>query len=271
MRSRFLSAAFFFCFAISCLAHEGIHEQIEQVTKEIAGNPKDANLYLRRGELFRFHGEVKRALADYASAERLNPQLDAVDLCRGHLYYDRNEYTLAEKYFVRFLAKHPENVDGLLTRARLFAAMKKYQQAVQDYTEAIRLTAEPTPEFYIEKANALSAQGEAHRQQAIATLNEGVAKLGPIVTLQLPAIDLDVQAKNYDSALQRIDSLMAQSDRKESWLFRRGEILQKADRTAEAQAEFKKALSEIESLPSYLKETRATRELESEIRRAMNK
>jgi tetratricopeptide (TPR) repeat protein len=257
-------------FAALVIAHEGIHEQIEEVTKQIVLNPKDANLFLRRGELYRWHGNLKRALADYATAEKLDPHLDAVQFCRGRLYFDQHQYAVAQKHFDQFLIKHPDHVEGHVTRARLFVAMKRYREAAQDYTEAIRHAPDPPPEYYIEKSNAISAEGEAHTQEAIDALNEGIQRLGPIVTLQLPAIDLDLKVHQYDSALQRIDTLMAQSERKESWLYQRGKILKQAGRDAEARDAFQNALSALESLPPHLRETRATQELESQIRNALN-
>ena len=43
--------------------------------------------------------------------------------------------------------------------------------------------------------------------QAIAGLDEGIQKLGPLVTLTLAAIDLEVARANYDAALQRLQPL----------------------------------------------------------------
>jgi tetratricopeptide (TPR) repeat protein len=264
------SAILIFLFASLLFAHEGLHEQIEAVTKEIRSNPNDADLYLRRGELFRWHGDAKKALSDYATAVRLNPALDIVDLYRGHLYSDRHEFGIGRKYLDRFLLKHPDHVDGHLTRARMLVATRNYPAAVQDYSEAIRHAPEATPEFFIEKSEATSAQGPAHWADAIDSLDDGIEKLGPLVTLQLPAIDLELKRNHFDTALQRLDTLIAQSERKESWLFQRGQILQKAGRNAEAKAAFESAISAIESLPSNLRETRATQELETQIRAALN-
>lgn len=67
------------------LAHEGLHEQIVAVTAKIKLDPKNAALYLQRGELHRLHRDWARAAADYDRASRLQPSLTTIDLARGKL------------------------------------------------------------------------------------------------------------------------------------------------------------------------------------------
>ncbi len=59
-----------FVFAANVLAHDGLHEQIIAVTKEIAKDPNNANLYLKRAELYRLHEEWKNSEKDYNRAEK---------------------------------------------------------------------------------------------------------------------------------------------------------------------------------------------------------
>ena len=74
------------CLALSssfARAHEGLPEQIAAITKRIKRDPKNASLYLQRGELYRLHRNWTRAAADYDRAKRLRPDLKIVDLVRG--------------------------------------------------------------------------------------------------------------------------------------------------------------------------------------------
>ena len=61
-----------------------------------------------------------------------------------------------------------------------------------------------------------------------------IAALGEPVTLQLFAVDLEVQRERWDAALERIDRIAARSARQETWLLRRGEILEQAGRSEAA-------------------------------------
>src|SRR5262245_7785095 len=72
------------------LAHGDLHEQIAAATSQIEKNPKNAELYLKRGELHRAHEDWDAALADYERAAILNPKLIVVDLARGKVLLAAN-------------------------------------------------------------------------------------------------------------------------------------------------------------------------------------
>jgi len=100
-------------------------------------------------------------------------------------------------------------------------------------------------------------------------LDEGINKLGPVVTLQLAAIDLELRRKNYDAALTRLDQITAKSERKEAWLVKRGEILKLAGRDDEARTAFNAALVAIEALPPAYRQSRTVIALELRARSAL--
>jgi len=86
--------------------------------------------------------------------------------------------------------------------------------------------------------------------------------------LQLPAIELELRRQNYDGALSRLDLIAAQSERKEAWLVRRGEILKLAGRDEEARAAFNAALVAIDSLPPARRQNKAVTALQVRARSA---
>jgi tetratricopeptide (TPR) repeat protein len=242
-------------------AHEGLHEQIVAVTAKIRRDPKNASLYLQRGELYRLHRDWRRAAADYDRATRLQPSLTIVDLARGKMLFESRRLQQAKFVLDRFLRQQPDRVEGIITRARVLAKMGPRVQAAQDFTQALTLAPTPEPELYLERAQVL-AEDERHIEDALRGLDEGIHRLGPLVTLQLSAIDLETRRKNYDAALTRLDLIAAQSERKEMWLVRRAEILRNAGRIEEARATFKAALLAIESLPPDRRQNRAVTALE---------
>ncbi|MEM7386258.1 MAG: tetratricopeptide repeat protein, partial [Verrucomicrobiota bacterium] len=73
-------------------------------------------------------------------------------------------------------------------------------------------------------------------------------RLGPIVTLQQKAIELELGQKRFDQALARVQTLISQSRRKDKWWQQRGDILKLAGRPAEAKKAYRAALQEIEQL-----------------------
>ena len=240
-------------------AHEGLHEQIAAITAKIRRDPKSASLYLQRGELHRLHRDWARAAADYDRAERFQPSLTSVDLARGKLFFDSGKLQRAKVTLDRFLSRQPGNYEGLITRARVLAKLRFRSEAVADFNHALAHAADP--DLYIERARVLAAD-EQRISEALSGLDEGIAKLGPLVTLQLAAIDLELRRKNYDSALGRLDQITAQAERKEEWLVRRGEILKLAGRDEDASAAFNAALVAIESLPATHRHSRSVTALE---------
>ena len=232
----------------SARAHEGVDEHIVALTAKIKRDPKNASLYLQRGELYRVHRNWRRAAADYDRAERLQPSLIIVDLARGRMFFESGRFSRAKFVLDRFLRQRPADVEGLTTRARVLAKLAARTEAVDDFTQAIALMQPPEPELYLERAEVLAGDTSTI-PEALRGLDEGIKRLGPLVTLQLAAIDIELRGKNYDAALTRLDLIAAQSERKETWLVRRGEILAAAGRNEEARNAFNAALVAIDSLP----------------------
>jgi predicted Zn-dependent protease len=212
------------------------------------------------------HREWDAALADLDQAATLDPHLSVVDLARGRTLLEANWPIFAKVALDRFLAKQPTHADGLVTRARVLVKLNQPVAAADDFTRAIANRPEPEPYLFIERAQALVSIGDDKIDEALRGLEEGVKRLGPLVTLQLPAIELELKTKRYDAALARLETIAAQSPRKENWLARRAEILAQAGCPVEARAAQMAALAAIESLPPSRRQDKATLELEERLR-----
>ena len=251
------------------LAHGDLHEQILAVTEQIAKDPKNSELYLKRGELHRMHQEWDLAQADYDHAVDLNPSLAVIDFTRGRMFLEANWPNSAKVCLDRFLLKHTNHVEGFIARARTLVKLEKPLDAARDFTTAIRYAPAGRPELYIERAQALTGAGDRHYAEALRGLDEGIERLGPLVTIQLHAIDLELKRKQFDAALARLEKISAQSPRKETWLARRGEILLQAGRREEARAAYEQALKALDTLPPGRRNVPAMNELERRIRAAL--
>jgi tetratricopeptide (TPR) repeat protein len=245
-------------------AHGDLHDQIAAVTREIAAHPRDARLYVKRGELHRFHGRTRAALSDYDRALLLDPALADAQLGRARSLLAADRVHDARHALAKFVRARPDDAEGRLTFARCLARLGRPRDAAAEYSRAIAFLPRPSPDVYVERARAFASAGD--RTAAIRGLDEGLRRLGPIVSLEEAAIDFEVAARNWDGALARVDRVAARTPRPESWLARRGEILLAAARPGEARAAFQEALAAIERLPPRLRETRAMRRLEARVR-----
>jgi tetratricopeptide (TPR) repeat protein len=163
----------------------------------------------------------------------------------------------------RFLAREPAHVEALATRAQALDALGRHREAAEDLTRAIAAvpaSARPKPSSYLDRARALERTGRL--DEAVRGLDEGLVRLGQPVTLELYAIELELARDRFDAALTRLDRIAAASDRKESWLVRRAEILERAGRGEAARQAYSDALAAIHALPAGRRSNRAVRRLE---------
>jgi tetratricopeptide (TPR) repeat protein len=256
-------------------AHGAIHEQIAAVTDEINRNPTSAGLYAKRGELHSDHGDWDAALRDFDHAGRLDSSLSIVDLGRGKALFQAGHVASAKEALDRYLVRQPHHTDALVLRARVLAQLGHLAGSATDYTRAIGYLAQlgrPNPDYYFERASVTAAQGRARIPAALRGLDEGMVVLGPLVTLQHYAIELELTAGRTEAALTRLDSLARQqSNRPEAFLARRGQILEQAGRSAEARAAYEQAVAAIDALSPNHRRTRAILELASAVRGALDR
>ena len=246
-------------------SHDDIPEQIRLLNEKIRKSPKSAELFFQRGELYRANGNWKEAEADYKTAKRLAPEMIAADLGLGLVYLQTGHLQESKAALDQFLQSHPDHAEARVARGHAYNRLHQIDAAIADYTQALKIR--PDPEVYIERSRLVTSQGRLG--EALEGLNEGIDRLGPIVTLELPAIEIEIQLARYDSALSRVDRIAAQSDRKETWLAKKGEILLKATRKEEALKAYESALEALRALPESRRSNQYTQELEKRIEAAL--
>jgi tetratricopeptide (TPR) repeat protein len=251
------------------LAHADIVVRITALDLEIAAEPGNPNLYLRRGELHRHHRDWLAAVSDYQRAARLAPDLPELDFYTGRLWLEAGAPSLARAPLNRFLAARPDHANGLVTRARVLAAVGDRPAAVADFDRAIALLDSPSPDLYLERARLIAAQGPDHVDLALEGIDEGFARLGPLVTLARFAIEQERARGRFPAALERLERLPAKVIRIPTWQALRGDLLSEMGRVAAAREAYAAGLEAIEALPVSRRESRAIITLESRLKQAI--
>ena len=108
------------------------------------------------------------------------------------------------------------------------------------------------------RAQQAAGVGAAAR---LAGLTQGLTRLGSVPGLEEAALEIELESGNWDAALARLERRAAGMPRQEQWLFRRGQVLAKAGRTAEAIAALRTCLQAIDALPATLGGTKAIGQL----------
>jgi tetratricopeptide (TPR) repeat protein len=247
-------------------AHGDLDVQIKAVSEQIDQAPT-ALLYLKRGELHQEHEDFVAALADYDRAAQLDSQLDAIAFSRARTLFKVRRLQPAREALDFYLKRKPAHAEGYLLRARVLVGLEEYPAAIQDFNRNLELTPQPLPECFLERAEALVASGD--NPGAVKSLDEGTHRLGNLVTLQSAAIAIELGLDRHDAALARVDRVMTSLQRKETWLTRRGEILEAAGRREEALRAYGAALAALEQLPAQHRNVKPMRELEAHLRQIL--
>ena len=254
-------------------AHPDLDRQIRDLTLRIESDAGNPTLWIQRGQLHRIHRDWDLAESDFLRARKIQPDLDVVDYFLGGMKLEADQPKQARKLLDRFLARHPDHARALVARARTYARLDRPLSAAEDYTQALaafdRDDQRPDPAYYLERSRALVAAGPQYAATALNGINEGLARWGPTITLELHAVELERTLGRHDAALARVDRLAAGTNRQETWLVRRGDILVSAGRKAEARAAYGDAVEAIESLPSSRRASRAMQELGERARAAI--
>jgi len=254
---------------LTLVADGELHESIVTLSKRLAQESENAELYVRRGNLYREHRSWRAAQEDFVRAEQLDPERYAVDLLRGLTWFEAGRPALAKPALDRFLAIEPRHGEALMTRARVLAALGDAQAAVADFTQVIAI--EATPDAYLERAQALVAADDGQIEEALRGLDESRDTLGPLVTLAQLAIELELKRAHYDAALMRLDEIAATTARQDTWLAQRAEILEQAGDLNEARKVYGDTLAALDTLPRHRRNTRASAALEDRVHAALDR
>src|SRR5437867_1536398 len=82
-----------------------LRQQLIDLNEEIRKQPRKAELYLSRGDLYRAQQKWDAAQADYDYALALDSKLEIVDFARGRLFFEANWPISAKLALDRFLSK----------------------------------------------------------------------------------------------------------------------------------------------------------------------
>jgi len=246
-----------FAFAeLPATAHQDLAALISKLTAQIGTNHNDLEALLQRADLYRLHTNWAEARNDYAAAQKLFPNSIPLLLGLAQLHVDMGQDSAARSSFDAVLSREPTNCPALFGRAQVLGRLVERKAAIADYTRGLALTPIARADQFLERAALQNA--EYGPDAAIKGLDEGLARLGWMVTLQTAAIDLELKRHRPHEALARLATIITRANRKETWLVRKAEIHLAADETKEARAVLSETLQAIDSLPPRMRTAPAT-------------
>jgi tetratricopeptide (TPR) repeat protein len=247
VRARFvLLASSGLLYGTVATAHVGMDELDARSAAALAARPDDATAHLERARVLQLEHQWDAALVALEAAAVRGADADVVGGVRASVYLDAGFPRMATLEVDRVLARRPDAAGLLVVRARASLALGNREAAAADFGEAIAKGPQPTPELVIARRDVLVALGK--RAEAVQALDAGMDRIGHVVSLEMPAIDLEVELGRYDAALARLDRLTRDASVPNPlWIARRGDVLERAGRATEARAEYAKALALIDA------------------------
>jgi tetratricopeptide (TPR) repeat protein len=225
-------------------AHADVDELKSEADAAVALRPHDPLAHLDRARVLRVAGDWDAALAALDAAAARGADAEEVDAIRASVLLDAHRPQPALREIDRILARRPDRYGVVFERGRALLMLGRAAQAEQEFGRAIAAMPSPKPEHVFVRRDALLALDRP--EAALAALDAGMVRIGPVAALQLAALDIEVQLARLDAALDRIDALIGPDGHNPAWIARRGEILQRAGRNAEAQVEYERALALID-------------------------
>ncbi len=117
-----------------------------------------AAAFLERGNAHQNLGHAQDALADWARAIQIDPNLAAAFAARGTFYRIAGDLSSALTDLDRSIQITP-TVDAFYQRGQVYHALGQFQKAVDDYSEAIALRRE-APYVYLARSLSRRALGD---------------------------------------------------------------------------------------------------------------
>jgi len=242
-------------------AHPELLAQIDAVTTQIQQQPTEGHLYLLRAQLYSMHADHDAALRDTQAAADAGTTEPDVLLVRGRVLGAAGRPGDAADALAGLTNRYPAISAGHLARADLLTSQGQFAAAADAYTSAISTAREPRPETYLARARALENISSGTLDAAIRSLDDGIARLGPVATLQLEAIRLEEQLGNVTGAATRMRALAEKANRPEMYLMALAEMYARTGNSLEAAAAAEKVRSAISQLPPLAQAQPTTRAL----------
>jgi len=181
-------------------SHQEIQAQIDALDLRLMQQPGDAGLLMKRGDLYRRHGDFPAAERDFLAAEQAQPVAEDLAFFRGRLQLDAGQPATAEQSFSRYLNDHPSQVKALILRAEARLDLRQPLAAAADYSRAIFLSESPAPELYRNNALSLVAAGEPQWPAARAVIDSGLTRFALEVSLLGLAVDIALAQDDLEGA-----------------------------------------------------------------------
>lgn len=227
-------------------ADAAVEQRIEALSQRITQTPTDQPLRLQLALAYAENDQYPLAVAEIEAAEAVGDPVEAA-YTHGVLLYRAGDYTSARRYLDLYLQRYPRHPGSLNYRARLLRDSGEDRLALADYQALFTLSDSLDPGYYLATARLMASLPEHGNSKALALLDERMAQIGTINSLQRYAIELDKARGNFPAAIERMGAMDQKFKASPQWQVDMAALLIQAGHTTEAQAYLSVAQEQLQS------------------------
>jgi len=136
--------------------------------------PNDAKAYFGRGVIHNYKGDSNKAIEDFNQAIQMDPNNALAYAERGYAYYNNGYDGEAIEDYSQAIRLEPNYALAYASRALIYYKNGYFDNAIEDYSQLIRLN--PNKEFYSLRGDVYSSKGDY--DEAIVDYNQAI-RLNP--------------------------------------------------------------------------------------------
>lgn len=226
------------------IAHEGPEHEIDELTERIRTEGESADLLLQRAIEYNVLHKGAEAVKDLERALDFDAHSPAIlrELSRAYFTVGKtNEALDTATRGIKSAEEGDVRASLLMQRCEIQRARREYQKALDDADRAIKEHPD-NAEWYLARSQLQQQLGL--KKERIKGLDDGVKETGSGL-LEAERIDALIDGGKAESALAKIEAELQDARLRSTWLIRRAKVLFAMERDAEAKADAKEALDEL--------------------------
>jgi tetratricopeptide (TPR) repeat protein len=230
---------------------------IKDLTKAITLSGDNPNYYKTRGYFYYYYkSEFAKAVTDLEKALSLNPNDDDIYYKLGEMHSTtlienpNLNYEKAIGYYGKAVKLKPKEIRYYAARANVFEKVKKYKEAIDDYSTLIEL--QPVERYY-------QARGENYLisnnyESAVKDFTKAIELLDDFYYLYEKRGEAFLKLKLYEDALNDFDHIVkyGKSDACDGYKGR-GDVFYSQNKYDQALENYSKAISSCDYNPKFYK------------------
>lgn len=125
------------------------NEALKVFSEGLTLSPRNAELFMLRGETFRAMKQYELASADFTQVLAINDKVTEAYYARGLCYGNRSRYQEALKDFSQVIALKPDAANPYYFRAVTYRCLDQYVEALRDINHAIELSPKDYQAYFL--------------------------------------------------------------------------------------------------------------------------